>query len=181
LIEKPPGAGTERRRGVYGIIRMSAVVSLIVFLSLLLLVGLAVVFAVRKREEIEREGDAVIKNIYVYLVLFATLMMTIGGTVSAFMAVADMVAPTPYYQTFEEFKLNNRDVKSALENETPAPVLSEDEMRDKYNAIVAGERNRQVERAKNSLIKSLGWIIIPLPVFIYFQRRLTAGEEFTRG
>ena len=90
---------------------MSAVVSLIVFLSLLLLVGLAVVFAVRKREEIEREGDAVIKNIYVYLVLFATLMMTIGGTVSAFMAVADMVAPTPYYQTFEEFKLNNRDVK----------------------------------------------------------------------
>ena len=54
-------------------------------------------------------------------------------------------------------------------------------MRDKYNAIVAGERNRQVERAKNSLIKSLGWIIIPLPVFIYFQRRLTAGEEFTRG
>lgn len=129
---------------------MSAVVSLIVFLSLLLLVGLAVVFAVRKREEIER-GDAVIKNIYVYLVLFATLMMTIGGTVSAFMAVADMVAPTPYYQTFEEFKLNNRDVKSALENETPAPVLSEDEMRDKYNAIVAG---RGTDRWRERRIRS---------------------------
>ncbi|NLW44268.1 MAG: hypothetical protein GXY92_03665 [Syntrophomonadaceae bacterium] len=159
---------------------MSAVVIIIVVLSLLL-VGLAFVLAVKNREEIEREGEAVIKNIYIYLVLFATLMMTIGGTVSAFMAVADIVAPTPYYQTFEEFKLSQREMKLAGENETSAPVLSEEEWRDKYNAMVEGERNRQVERAKNSLIKSLGWIIIPLPVFIYYQRRLPAGERSTRG
>mgnify|MGYP000844850653 FL=1 len=97
------------------------------------------------------------------------------------MAVADIVAPTPYYQTFEEFKLSQREMKLAGENETSAPVLSEEEWRDKYNAMVEGERNRQVERAKNSLIKSLGWIIIPLPVFIYYQRRLPAGERSTRG
>jgi hypothetical protein len=41
---------------------------------------------------------------YIYLVLFATLMMIIGGSVGAFMAVADIVSPVPYYQTFEEFK-----------------------------------------------------------------------------
>jgi hypothetical protein len=46
----------------------------------------------------------VIKNAYVYLVLFATLMMIIGGSVSAFMAIADIVAPAPYYQSFEDFK-----------------------------------------------------------------------------
>ncbi len=161
-------------------INMSAVV-LMVFLSFLLLTGLAVVLAVKKREEIEREEGDVIKNIYVYLVLFATLMMTIGGTVSAFMAVADIVAPTPYYQTFEEFKLNHRELRPGVDNETPAPELSEDELRDRYNAIVVGERNRQVDRAKNSLIKSLGWIIIPLPVFIFFQKRLTSKEESTRG
>ena len=62
---------------------MSAVVIIIVVLSLLL-VGLAFVLAVKNREEIEREGEAVIKNIYIYLVLFATLMMTIGGTVSVY-------------------------------------------------------------------------------------------------
>lgn len=161
-------------------INMSAVV-LMVFLSFLLLTGLAVVLAVKKREEIEREEGDVIKNIYVYLVLFATLMMTIGGTVSAFMAVADIVAPTPYYQTFEEFKLSQQELKPRIDNETPAPALSEDELKDRYNAMVEGERNRQVDRAKNSLIKSLGWIVIPLPVFIYFQKRLTKKGEVPQG
>lgn len=118
-----------------------------------------------------------IKNVYVYLVLFATLMMTIGGTVAAFMAIADVVAPTPYYQTFEEFKINDREMKPRLENETPTtPALSEEELKDKYETIVAGEKNRRIERAKNSLIKSLGWIVIPLPVFLYFQRRLVTKE-----
>lgn len=144
---------------------------------MLLFIGLAIFLGLRNREEIQKEGDDVIKNIYVYLVLFATLMMTIGGTVAAFMAVADVVAPTPYYQTFEEFKINDREMKPRLENETPtAPALSEEELKDRYEAIVAGEKNRQTERAKNSLIKSLGWIVIPLPVFIYFQRRLVTKE-----
>ena len=149
-----------------------------ILLVLLLFIGLAVFVGVRNREEIQKEGDDVIKNIYVYLVLFATLMMTIGGTVSAFMAIADVVAPAPYYQTFEEFKINDREMKPGLENETPTrPALSEKELKDRYETIVAGEKNRQIERAKNSLIKSLGWIVIPLPVFIYFQRRLVTKEN----
>ncbi|MGE5545208.1 MAG: hypothetical protein ACM3UW_09580 [Bacillota bacterium] len=146
-------------------------------LVLILFIALAIFLGVRNREEIKREGDDVIKNIYVYLVLFATLMMTIGGTVSAFMAIADIVAPAPYYQTFEEFKLNIREVKPGVDTETPAtPALTEDELKAKYEAMVTGEKNRQINRATNSLIKSLGWIVIPLPVFIYFQRRLVTKE-----
>ncbi len=45
-----------------------------------------------------------IRKVYVYLVLFATLMMVIGGSVSAFMAAADLVAPAPYHQTYAEFR-----------------------------------------------------------------------------
>ena len=33
-----------------------------------------------------RGGKPMIKHVYVYLVLFATLIMTIGGSVSAFIA-----------------------------------------------------------------------------------------------
>lgn len=37
--------------------------------------------------------------------------------------------------------------------------------------MILSEKERAKERAKNNLIKSVGWIVIPLPVFIYFQRR----------
>lgn len=145
-----------------------------ILLFLALFVIFMIIWGVRNKEELKEGGDDVIKNVYVYLVLFATLMMTIGGTVAAFMAIADVVSPTPYYQTFEEFKINDGyDRKAAIERNGPdVTKLSEAELKAKYEAMVSGEKNRQIQRAKNSLIKSLGWIVIPLPVFIYFQRRL---------
>lgn len=65
------------------------------------------------------------KQFYIYLVLFATLMMTIGGAVSIFMTAADIISPTTYME---------------------------------------------VNVAKNQLIKSFGFIIIPFPIFLYFNR-----------
>lgn len=116
------------------------------------------------------------KKVYVYLVLFATLMMTIGGGVAAFMAVADMVAPTGYYQTFEEYKQYGAEkmAKEGAEG-TEVSKLTEEQLKANYEAMVVAEKQRQIDRATNNLIKSLGWIIIPFPVFIYFQRKLKAG------
>lgn len=115
-------------------------------------------------------GEDVIKKVYTYLVLFATLMMTIGGSIGAFMAIADIVAPSPYYSNFEEFR--NMSEKEGIDQKE----ISEQELRQKYDAIVQAEKDRQVIRAKNNLIKSFGWIVIPLPVFIYFQRRVVKVE-----
>ncbi len=112
-----------------------------------------------------------IKNIYIYLVLFATLMMAIGGSVGAFMAVADLISPVSHYQTFEQFR-QIRQEKQNIRGNDQKISLSEEELKEQYDAIIASERERQVSRAKNSLIKSLGWIVIPLPVFLYYQRRL---------
>ena len=113
-----------------------------------------------------------IKKVYIYLVLFATLMMTIGGSVAIFMAIADIVAPAPsYYQTFEDFR-RGMDRPYYPEAEREGENLSEAEIRERYDTMLISQRESQVERAKNSLIKSLGWIVVPLPVFIYFQRRL---------
>jgi hypothetical protein len=104
-------------------------------------------------------------------VLFATLMMTIGGSVAAFMAVADIIAPTPYYQSFEEFKMG-LERPYAPDKVTETTKVSEEEMRQRYESMLLTQKLNQIERGKNSLIKSLGWIVVPLPVFIYFQRRL---------
>lgn len=142
---------------------------------ILLVVGviLAVIFIVLivagVKIEADKGGKDVIKNVYIYLVLFATLMMTIGGSVAAFMAVADIISPAPYYQTFEEFK---RIYNEELMDNTDKDKISEADLKKQYDELVLKEREMQINRAKNSLIKSFGWIIIPLPVFIYFQRRL---------
>ncbi len=133
---------------------------------------IALVVAGIKAGESGNGGQEMIKNVYIYLVLFATLMMTIGGSVGVFMAVADIIAPAPYYQQFEEFRYDQLyDREGAREVR-----LSEEELLQRYQAMVAAHKEQQIERAKNALIKSLGWIVIPLPVFIYFQRRLVGKD-----
>lgn len=147
-------------------------------IALLIPVGIIAIIALiiaGLRAEPEKGGENMIKNVYIYLVLFATLMMTIGGSVAAFMAVADMVSPTAYYQSFEEYRRYNGMEKPIVEGQ-PEEKLSDEELQARYNAMVDAERDRQIQRAKNSLIKSFGWIIIPFPIFVYFQRRLNRKE-----
>jgi hypothetical protein len=149
---------------------MSMAVSLLVLCGFLALIGLIVAGV---RNESKNGGGETMKKVYVYLVLFATLMMTIGGGVAAFMAIADMVAPTGYYQTFEDYKQGQ--VKMESGTEAQVTQLTEAQLKANYDTAVAAEKQRQTDRATNSLIKSLGWIIIPFPVFLYFQRKLRAG------
>jgi len=126
----------------------------------------------------EEEGKIMVKNIFIYLVLFCTLMMTIGGSVGAFMAAADIIAPVPYHQSFEDYKRYNAKVNMDNPEAGERPDnISEEELRKEYEALVISENNRQIARAKNSLIKSLGWIIIPLPVFVIFQKKLSSQAQ----
>lgn len=152
----------------------SILVLLIPLLFILALAG-AIVAGVKSSQQ--EGGEDVIKNIYVYLVLFVTLMMVIGGSVSAFMAAVDIIAPTPYYQTFEDYKRWNKE--KVIEGETKEKIeVSDEELRRDYEAMIQGEKQRQIERSKNSLIKSFGWIVIPLPILLYFQglRKKAIGE-----
>lgn len=162
-------------------------------IGLLIILGIIIIIAVviiilavgatgntkRAGEETLKEGgEIMIKNIYIYLVLFATLMMTIGGSVSAFMEVADLVSPPPYYQSYEdysEWQLNKNEYEGSNDENISRP--SESEIRERYDAMVAQERQREVSRAKNSLIKSFGWILIPLGIFIYFQRNMVKNKD----
>lgn len=146
-----------------------------ILIAALIVIIIAIIAGVKNTHE--KGGEDVIKHVYVYLVLFATLMMTIGGSVATFMAAADIIAPAPYYQSFEDYKRWNTSEKPSGENTDEEVTLSDEELRDRYDAMVEAEKDRQISRAKNNLIKSFGWIIIPLPIFIYFQRRLARKEE----
>ncbi|OIJ11624.1 hypothetical protein BKP35_11845 [Anaerobacillus arseniciselenatis] len=145
----------------------------IIFVPIIIIV-LVILLITAVRGNSERGGEEMIKNVYVYLVLFATLMMTIGGSVAAFMAAADIVAPTPYYQSFEEYKRWSGGPEKPGEE---SQQLSEEELRRNYDSMVASHKENAVERAKNNLIKSFGWIVIPLPIFIYFQRQLNRKRD----
>lgn len=114
----------------------------------------------------EKGGETVVRHLYIYLVLFATLMMVIGGGVSIFMGTADLVSPSGYYQSFTEYKqMNLYDKVEGQKKE-----MSEEELHSAYNLYLQEEKNRQKDRAINQIIKSLGFIVIPLPVFLYFNK-----------
>ncbi|HBV85617.1 hypothetical protein [Desulfosporosinus sp.] len=155
------------------------IVGIVLFILVLLII--AVMLSVRSRQKNldpvnqDEGGKKMIKTVYTYLILFATLMMTIGGSVASFMAVADLISPPSYYMTYEDFKRGYVVPKEYIDTKQSQPkveVKSEEELQKDYESLVSQEKVRARERALNSLIKSFGWIVIPLPVFLYYQRRL---------
>ncbi|WP_017754772.1 hypothetical protein [Calidifontibacillus oryziterrae] len=151
---------------------------------LLLLVGfvlplILIAFGARhvlNAEQEERED--MIKQVYQYAVAFITLIMVIGGGVFAFMSLADYVSPNTYIETFEEYKEMRTNYPTKFENEEKQPVqLSEEDLRKQYDAKVHQQIENSKQRALNSFIKSIGWIIIPFPVYIFFQRRINRDRK----
>lgn len=139
---------------------------MIIFLLPIIVIALLIFIIVVVGKNKEEGGETMIRHLYTYLVLFATLMMVIGGGISIFMATADLISPTSYYQTYSDFKMMNHNMKG----EGGDLQLSEEELRTEYEQVVKDYKVRQQESAKNQIIKSLGFIVIPLPIFIYFNR-----------
>ncbi|WML50511.1 hypothetical protein RCG23_03760 [Neobacillus sp. PS3-34] len=111
------------------------------------------------------DDETVIRHVYTYLVLFATLMMVIGGGISIFMAAADLISPPAYFQNYDDFRQTR-----LTENPNTKSQMKEEKIRADYNQTVKDEKARNQADAKNQIIKSLGFIVIPLPIFLYFNR-----------
>ncbi|MDF2856304.1 MAG: hypothetical protein K0Q87_2155 [Neobacillus sp.] len=139
-----------------------AIFSLLLLFLPLVLIVFVIAYAVKNKE---MGDEAVIRHLYTYLVLFATLMMVIGGGISIFMAAADLVSPQGYYQSYQDYKQIREEGKIGGNN----PNLTEEEIRKDYDQVVKDEKSRERNRAVNQIIKSLGFIVIPLPVFFYFN------------
>ncbi|ADG06940.1 hypothetical protein [Kyrpidia tusciae] len=114
-----------------------------------------------------------IRRIYLYLVLFTTLMMSIGGCVGIFMSLSDIIVPRGFYQDYASYRETRIAQATKVAPGEPAqPVPDEATIRADYERLVADQMQEARRRGLNGLIKSLGWIVIPLPVFLWYSRKL---------
>lgn len=142
--------------------------SIIVIAALVIMIFL--MFAVTGARSIRRDeegGMDVLKGVYYYVVIFITLMMIIGGSIGAFMAISDYFYPSPYFESYEQYR------QTALKQSGDGTEISEKELRTRYEQAVQDERAKTRQSAINTLIKSFGWVIVPLPVFIYFKKNIS--------
>lgn len=123
------------------------------------------------------ERENMIKQIYQYAVAFITLIMVIGGGVFAFMSAADYVSPNTYVQTFEEFKDMKTNKYNYEKESTEKVEYTEEQLQKQYDAMVKQQIENTKQRAINGLIKSFGWIVIPFPIYIVFQRRINRDRK----
>ncbi|HZJ86878.1 MAG TPA: hypothetical protein VFC75_01515 [Erysipelothrix sp.] len=128
----------------------------------------------------EEDGANMLKNIYTYLVLFATLMMSIGGSVGVFMGVSDFLIPQPYYESYESYlstyenrnRPDNYNPYAENENVYQEYRVDENEVREQYEIMKEDAESRERRSAIKLVIQSAGWIVIPLPVFLYYQKQM---------
>ncbi|MDQ7096412.1 hypothetical protein REC12_22715 [Desulfosporosinus sp. PR] len=151
-------------------IKIAISILIVIIPVIFIVLVIASIVGIKKGSGVSPErGHEMIKTVYVYLILFATLMMTIGGTVAAFMAVADIVSPPASYQSFEQYRMVPEYKQTTTSGQPQGQTLTDAELKVKYDQMVAEEKALTRTRAVNSLIKSFGWIVIPFPIFLFFQ------------
>jgi MFS superfamily sulfate permease-like transporter len=146
---------------VFGILIPTAILSSIIVLI--------VMFVSAARKNTRKERLHVIKAIYFYAISFITLIMVIGGGVALFMAASDVISPATYLMSEQDYKMSNKTVDG---NGKDTSTLTDAQWQAKYEAYKKTEEERAKKQALNSLVKSLGWIVIPAPIFMYTQRRI---------
>ncbi len=130
-----------------------------------LFIFLIILLTVNRKSE-KDGGENVFKQLYIYLVLFATLMMTIGGGISLFTNAADLISPgNAYFERYEDYKAN-----AIQEAKISKEKVDEVKIRYNYETMIEDDKRMTKQQAKNDIIKSLGFILIPFPVFLYFNR-----------
>lgn len=150
-----------------------------IFTTVLFVIIVGLALGAKRVINIEQEErEDMIKLVYHYAVAFITLIMVIGGGVFAFMSVADFVSPNTYIETFDEYTNMRKMENPKFENgQQGQEQISEEELKKQYDAKVNQQIENTKQRAINGFIKSLGWIIIPLPIYIFFQRRINREQK----
>jgi hypothetical protein len=62
------------------------------------------------------------------------------------------------------------------EGEEKNSKKTDEEMRKDYEMMIENEKLQEKRNAMNKIVKSSGFILIPLPVFLYFKRQLRKKE-----
>ncbi|WP_156906574.1 hypothetical protein [Alteribacter aurantiacus] len=113
-----------------------------------------------------------VRSIYLYAVMLVTLVMMIGGSVSAIMNISDYFVPTPYYESYSNFlSMHQHNVNEGFSEE-----MTEEELRNRYESERSDHLQMQKSYAANGFFKSLAWVFIPLPVFLISLNQLRKNK-----
>ena len=156
------------------------IVPALVFIGIISLIVKAVSNRNSNTKFTEEDGEDMLKSIYTYLVLFATLMMSIGGSVGLFMGVADYIVPDPYIESYESYRSSqvaNTDRYNPETQEYESMAPDESEIRANYELMKKDKEESARTSALKQMIQSVGWIAIPLPIFLYYQKQNKDKED----
>jgi len=103
-----------------------------------------------------------LRNIYLYLVSFVTLMMILGGLIFTVQNVMDVIFPTDYY--YESYPIDKNG------------ELSEEEKKINEENRKRAEENRRTESKKN-VAKSIAVVAVALPTFLYHWRKIESEKK----
>lgn len=103
-----------------------------------------------------------LRNVYLYLICFVTLMMMIFGIINVIGSVTDIIFPTTYYYSPVIEK------NSSISADEARKIDAENKKRE--------DENRRLEN-KKSLVKNTAVFLIALPVFAYHWRKIEKEKD----
>jgi len=113
-----------------------------------------------------------IRQVYLYLICFATLMMLIIGLVQLIMGVVDLVYPDP---NMESQYLDTKIKVSEMQRNNPE-ITREDIERQIQEDQARQKVSRKYSQIK-SFINSLALVMVSLPVYLYHWRKIQRGGD----
>lgn len=109
-----------------------------------------------------------LRNIYLYLVCFVSIILIIFGLISFINSIVDIFIVTDYYPISKYEVLDPTGKDSAVTNPD-------------YAAKLEQERVQQLELQKNNKIKrsiqNLSIFIVALPFYLYHWRKIELGQS----
>jgi len=117
----------------------------------------------------QKKDCDLMRSVFIYVMMIITLVMMIGGGVAVTFALVDLIAPEPYYMSYQDFKERYYVIKADGQKENTL-TKDENEIRAEYEQEKADYLRKRSLDAQRSALRNLSWIIIPLPVFLWMLR-----------
>ncbi|QNU65983.1 hypothetical protein EHE19_013955 [Ruminiclostridium herbifermentans] len=110
-----------------------------------------------------------LRNIYLYLVSFVSLMMILIGLIFTVQNITDVLFPTNYY--YEAYPIQ----KTPSMTEEEFKRYEEEQKINEYNQKM--NYNNQLINSKKNVAKSIAVVIVALPTFAYHWRKIEKEKK----
>lgn len=107
-----------------------------------------------------------LRQVYLYLVTFVSLMILIAGLISTIMAVSDFFIPRPYYSPGPA-DIYTRFKSMEGRQDIPREIIEEQIEFEKEQA-----RNNMLYSIYQNLKRGVAFVLVALPIWLYHWRRI---------